>query len=146
MQGRLLSMTTFPARSPAEKVGGLVYFGRMLDKIRAHHRGELPPDWVPNLGKGFDGRCVRFLGVDYNDLVDRVLKGEGSDEEILKWAFEHGRRPTDEQIEIWNEFMRKCGWNDEITPTLERRKRESGLENRDDIQTMFQYIDADEGR
>jgi gluconokinase len=146
MQGRLLPMTTFPARSPAEKVGGLVYFGRMLDKIRAHHRGELPPAWVPNLGKGFDGRCVRFLGVDYNDLVDRVLKGEGSDEEILEWAFEHGRRPTDEEIEIWNEFMRKCGWNDEITPTLQRRKRESGLENRDDIQTMFQYIDADEGR
>jgi gluconokinase len=142
----LSPMATFPARSPAEKVGGVVYFGRMLDKIRANARGELPADWVPNLGKGFDGRCVRFLDVAYEDLVARVLRESGSDEEILHWAFERGRKPSDEQIEIWNEFMRKCGWNDEITPTLERRKRESRLEGRDEIQTMFQYIDADEGR
>jgi gluconokinase len=140
-------MTTkpFPARSPYDKVGGLVYFGRMLDKIRAHAKGELPADWVPNLGKGFDGRCVRFLGISYEDLKARVLEG-GTDDEILDWTFQHGHRPSEEQIEIWNEFMRKCGWNDDVTPTLERRKRESGLANRDDIQTMFQYIDADEGR
>jgi hypothetical protein len=140
-------MTTkpFPARSPADKVLGLVYFGRMLDKIRAHGKGKLPADWVPNLGKGFDGRCVRFLTVPYEELKSRVLEG-GSDEEILEWAFRRGRRPSEEEIEIWNEFMRKCGWDDEITPILERRKRESGLADRADIQTMFQYIDADEGR
>ena len=142
----LSRMATFPARSPAEKVGGLVYFGRMLDKIRAHARGELPADWVPNLGKGFDGRCIRFLGVEYQDVVDRVLKGSGSDDEVLQWTFERGRKPSDEQVEIWNEFMRKCGWNDELTSMLERRKRESDFEGCDEIQTMFQYIDADEGR
>lgn len=142
----LSRMATFPARSPTEKVGGLVYFGRMLDKIQANDRGELPADWVPNLGKGFDGRCIRFLGLEYQDVVDRVLKGSGNDEEILQWAFERGRKPSDEQVEIWNEFMRKCGWNDELTPMLERRKRESNFEGCDEIQTMFQYIDADEGR
>ena len=136
----------FPARSPAEKVSGLVYFGRMLDKIRAHAKGELPSEWVPNLGKGFDGRCVRFLGISYEDLKARVLEMGGTDEQILQWCYERGRQPSDEEIEVWSEFMRKCGWNDEITPTLERRKRESELENRDDIETMFQYIDADEGR
>jgi len=139
-------MKPFPARSPAAKVGGLVYFGRMLDKIRAHAKGELPADWVPNLGKGFDGRCVRFLGLPYEDVKARVLEQGGTDEQILQWAFERGRTPSEEEIEIWNEFMRKCGWNDEVTSTLERRKRESGLENSNDIQTMFEYIDADEGR
>lgn len=141
-------MTTkaFPARSPAEKIGGLVYFGRMLDKIHAHARGELPPEYVDKLGSGFDGRCVRFLGVKYEDLVTRVLKQGGTDEEIWRWAFERGRKPSEEDMENWNTFMRKCGWNDEITPTLERRKKESGLADRDDIQTMFQFIDADEGR
>jgi hypothetical protein len=34
-------MQKFPLRSPPEKVGGLVHFGRMLDKIRLHARGEL---------------------------------------------------------------------------------------------------------
>lgn len=140
-------MTTkpFPARSPAEKVGGIFHFGRMIDKIRAHARRELPEEHVPALGKGFDGRCVRFLGLKYEDVVARAKEG-GADEELLAWAFQNGRQPSEEEIEIWNEFMRKCGWNDGITATLERRKTESGLTNRDDIQTMFNYIDADEGR
>ncbi len=135
----------FPARSPSAKVGGLFHFGRMLDKIRAHAKGELPDDHVPQLGKGFDGRTVRFLGLKYEDVVARTNEG-GSDDELIAWAFAHGRKPSEEEIEIWNEFMRKCGWNDAVTETLERRKTESGLTNRDDIQTMFQYIDGDEGR
>ena len=135
----------FPARSPSDKVGGLVHFGRMLDKIRAHERGELPPEWVPNLGKGFDGRCVRFLGVDYEEIAARAKEGK-SDEEILDWAFAKGRKPSEEEMEIWNEFKRKYGWDDAISEILLRRKKESDLSERDDIQTMFQYIDIDEGR
>ena len=135
----------FPARSPAEKVGGIYHFGRMIDKICAHAKGELPDDHVPQLGKGFDGRTVRFLGVKYEDVVERAKQG-GSAEEILQWAFQKGRKPSEEEIEVWNEYMRKVGWNDGATETLERRKKESSLTNRDDIQTMFQYIDADEGR
>ncbi|HEY2801951.1 MAG TPA: DUF5069 domain-containing protein [Chthoniobacterales bacterium] len=135
----------FPARSPAEKVGGIYHFGRMIDKISAHAKGELPDDHVPQLGKGFDDRTVRFLGVRYEDLVARAKEG-GSAEEILQWAFEKGRKPSEEEIEVWNECLRKVGWNDKTTEILERRKKESGLTNRDDIQTMFQYIDVDEGR
>ena len=141
-------MTTpqpFPARSPAEKVGGLVYFGRMLDKIRAHARGALPPDYVKNLGDGFDGRCVRFLGLKYEEVVARVKEG-GTDDEIWQWARQHGRALSEEDMEIWNEFMRKCGWKDSITPTLEQRKEQSGFADRAEIETMFQFIDADEGR
>ena len=41
-------------RSSYERVGGMVFFGRMLDKIRVHARGELPPDY--NRGTGFDER------------------------------------------------------------------------------------------
>ncbi|HEU0274181.1 MAG TPA: hypothetical protein VFQ83_06615 [Candidatus Udaeobacter sp.] len=42
--------------------------------------------------------------------------------------------------------MRKRGWNDEISEILERRKKETGMTDRPDIQTFFQFIDADEGR
>jgi hypothetical protein len=62
-------------RSSYEKVGGIVYFGRMLDKIRLHAQGKLPAGYHKNLGIGFDGRCVRFLRVDYQDLVKRVAQG-----------------------------------------------------------------------
>ncbi|HEV3408957.1 MAG TPA: DUF5069 domain-containing protein [Chthoniobacterales bacterium] len=138
-------MNRLSVRSPAAKIGGIVYFGRMLDKIRAQLRGELPPEYQANLGKGFDSRCVNFLRVDYGRLVERVAHG-GSDEEILYWCFENGRRPSDEEIHIWNEFMRKCGWNDDISPTLMRRKKEAGMAGRSEIRTMFEFIDVDEGR
>ena len=135
----------FPARSPAEKVGwaGLFWPDARQDPGPCQRRAAR--GLFEKLGSGFDGRCVRFLGLKYEDVVARVKEG-GSDEEIWQWAWERSRKPTDEDIENWNEFMRKCGWKDALTPTLERRKRESGLEDRDDIETMFHYIDADEGR
>ncbi len=138
-------MDLLPVRSPFSKVNGLVYFGRMLDKIRIHAKGELPEDYQANLGRGFDGNCVQFLRIDYNDLVDQVKQG-GTDEDILQWCFTNGRRPSDEEIYIWNEFMRKRGWNDEVSETLKRRKKEAGMAGRSEIETMFGFIDADEGR
>ena len=138
-------MERFPLRSPFIKIGGFVYFGRMLDKIRAHAKGALHPDYQANLGKGFDERCVRFLRVDYNELVDRVKQG-GTDEEILQWCFSKSRQPSDDAIYVWNEFMRKRGWNDEVSETLKRRKKEAGMAGRSEIETMFAFIDADEGR
>jgi len=132
-------------RSPYDSVGGIFYFGRMLDKIRMKNAGNLPADYQPNLGTGFDGRIVNFLWVDYPALVERVQEG-GTDDDVLEWCFARGRKPSEEEIEIWNDFMRKRGWNDEVTPILLRRKREGGFEDRDDIQTIFDYIDLDEGR
>ena len=138
-------MDTFPLRSPSEKMGGLFYFARMLDKIRLHAKNELPLDYHANLGKGFDEKCVKFLRVDYEQLAERVKQG-GTDEEILQWCFEVGRRPSEADLYVWNEFMRKRGWNDEVSEILKRRKQEAGMNDRLDIETSFQFIDADEGR
>lgn len=138
-------MKEFPVRSPTAKTGGLVYFGRMLDKIRADARGELPADYQPNLGKGFDAKCCAFLHIDYAELAERVREGPGNDE-MLEWALTAGRRPSEEEITMWNEFMRKFGWRDQASEILGRRKREAGMTDREEIETMFQFIDADEGR
>lgn len=135
---------TYP-RSPHEKVGGIVYFGRMVEKIRLMAEGRLHPELHKNLGIGFDERCVDFLGISYDELAAAV-RGGLSDDEALAWSFAQGRKPTEKEIEVWNEFMRKRGWNDSGSEMLATRKKESGFENRDDIQTMFAYIDADEGR
>jgi gluconokinase len=138
-------MKAFPVRSPGLKVGGIVYFGRMLDKIRVHAKGELPADYLPKLGSGFDGWCVDFLGIVYPDLLSRVKEG-GTDDEILEWCFLRGRKPTDGEIYVWNEFMRKRGWDDELSETLIRRKEEAGMAGRSEIRTMFNFVDADEDR
>ena len=138
-------MSELPIRSPAATVGGIVYFGRMLDKIKANTAAALPAEYTPNLGRGFDGRCTAFLHIDYQKLVERVAAG-GTDEEILDWCFAAGRRPANDEIHIWNEFMRKCGWDDDVSETVTRRKKEAGMSERSEIRTMFQFIDADEGR
>ena len=100
-------------RSPHDKVGGLVYFGRMLDKIRLHEAGQLPADYVANLGERdwyfYDARCCRFLGVKHSALVKRVKRG-GTDAQILRWCFQQGGKRTAEQIAIWSTFLAKRGW------------------------------------
>ena len=75
---------------------GLIYFARMLDKIRLKAAGKLPPDYFTGVEDPthFDARCTRFLGVNYDELAERTLQG-GSDEEILEWCFARGRRPSD---------------------------------------------------
>ena len=92
-------------------IRGMLYFPRMLDKIRLHARGELSADYHANLGaaKAADGACCNFLRVNYVDLRERVLQG-GTDEEILEWCFEKGRRLNEGDLLIWNCFGSKLGW------------------------------------
>jgi hypothetical protein len=132
-------------RSCYDQVGGIRYIGRMFDKIRLHAAGKLPEEYHANLGKGFDARALTFLDIDYPSLVERVTQG-GTDEELVEWCFQRGRHPKDEEIEIWNEFMRKRGWNDDGTPMVLKRLAEIHCEDRTDIQTSFDFIDLDEGR
>jgi hypothetical protein len=94
-----------PPRSAYEQTRGLVYFARMLDKIRLKHAEMLHPDYFENLGQGFDGRCCRFLGVEYPALRERTLAG-GTDEEILDWCLQQGSHPNEEQIFIFSSFLR----------------------------------------
>lgn len=138
-------MSVLGLRSSYEKVGGIVFFGRMLDKIRLHAAGRLPPGY--NVGTSdwswFDSRCTRFLGVNYADVAEQALRG-ASDEEVLEWCFENGRRPGLEEIEIWNDFMIKRGWRDGGSDQLAETKRRRGFAHRDDIQTWFEFHKADE--
>jgi Domain of unknown function (DUF5069) len=126
---------------------GMMYFPRMLDKIRLRARDELHQDYHENLGrvKAADGACCNYLRVHYRDLRERVLQG-GTDEEILEWCFENGRRLNEGDIVVWNGFSSKLGWNDFATPVLERQKRKHGITDRADIATIPDLLDFDEGR
>jgi gluconokinase len=139
----------FPIRSPRDLVGGIAVFGRILDKVRLNAReGRLPEGYHLGVIPGkrtFDDRVCRLLDVDFDALTQRTLAG-GSDEEILEWCFQTGRRPDAEQIEIWNGFMHKRGWRDAASKGLEEQKAEAGLGHRDDIVTFFDLMDAEEGR
>jgi len=135
-------------RGPAEQVGGLVYFGRMLDKIRLAAAGKLPDEWAALRGtpspQTFDARICRFLNIKYADLEAQTLKG-GSDTDLLEWAFKNGRKPNEDEIEMWNAFLIKRGWRDGATQRLHERLAEIGLPP-GTVETMFKFMDLDEGR
>lgn len=136
-----------PQRSPRLRVGGLVHFGRMMDKIRAYQRGELPEEYHPNLGLsvGLDGMLCAFLTISFEALHERVAQG-GTDEEVLEWCFvQTGFRPTKMQARIWNEFARKYGWNDVASRFLDQVAAEEGI-SRESCPTAFDLIDQREGR
>ena len=100
-------------------------------------------EYAPFLGESdpttFDGRVCRFLKVDYEDLTKQVKQAR-SDEELLRWAFTRGRRPSEEETEIFNAFMMKRLLRSE-------RVRRSAIEvGVDDVVTYFDFIDLGEDR
>jgi gluconokinase len=132
-------------RSPLDEAGGMAWLPRMLDKIRLHARGELDSAYHGNLGGGIDALCSGYLRIDYTALTERVLGG-GADEEILAWCFAQGRELNHRDLFIWNNFVAKVGWNDFASKRLAAQKAELGFADRDDIQTMPQLFDVEEGR
>ena len=133
--------------SPKETTGGLMYFPRMLDKIRLHSCGNLGADYHENFGKQQegDGMLCNFLRIEHGVLCRRVLEG-GSDDEILEWCYANGRRLNEADIMVWNAFISKLGWNDFATPFLEHIKQKEHITHRTDILTIVDLIDLDEGR
>jgi hypothetical protein len=126
---------------------GMIFFARMLDKIRLHEQGLLPAGY--NLGfcvpDCMDARFCRYWEVDYDELRKRTLQG-GTNEEILDWCFQGRQQPSEERILFWNSFIAKRGWRDEASAELEEEKRKRGFSDRTDIQTFVDFHDADEGR
>ena len=120
-----------------------MFFGRMLDKIRLHAKEQLPADY--NRGHGFDGRLCRFLHIDYASVVEKALE-EKEDQKVLEWCYSNGRRPTEEEIFVFNAFLSKRGWQDDVSAWVEEQKEKMGLSHREDIQTAFDVHDADENR
>ena len=135
-----------PFHGPRERVGGIYYSGRMLDKIRRHLRDALSEEYRPNFGVGPDGMLCGMLGVVHADLIER-MRVDGSDEEILEWCYARGTRLNRAQIHIWNEFARKVGWNDRVAQFLSKVKAEdSTTAETADLSTAFELMDYREGR
>ena len=134
-----------PPASPRDEVSGYVYFARLCSKIRLHQAENLDPEFHPNMGKGMDLWTCQFLHVDYTELEKKVIAG-ASDQEALEWCWKNGTQPNEHELEWWNSFMRNRGIRDNLTEKLAFRKEEAGWQDRDDIQSFFDYLDADDGR
>lgn len=133
-------------RSPHETMDGWTHLPRYVDKIRLHLTGKLPPDYHENLGKGFDGLWLRTAGVTHEQMV-AVVKASVTDGEVCDWVRQNVKKSIMEKI-AHREAMLSYPQPDDpaMQDRLKLRKQQSGLANRDDIQTFVDYIDADEQR
>src|ERR1044072_1211199 len=112
-------------KSPKEMTKGMMYFPRMLDKIRLHLSGELHEDYQNKFGRPgtADGACTNVLRIHHRDLIEGVKRG-GTDEEILEWCYQNGRRLNEGDLFVWNGFASKLGYRDPLTDVLEGRSEE----------------------
>lgn len=141
-------MPTPAIRSPYTKIAGLVWFGRMLDKIRVAQAGQLPPDYEKLRGKGLDGAFLKILQVDYAAIEERVRQG-GSDEDILNWCFSRrpGGAPGEDELRMWNHYLSKMGWRDEYSERRQEAQRRYGIAtDHPAVHTYYDLLDLDEGR
>lgn len=132
-------------RTPRDEIDGVIYFPRLCHKVRLHAAGKLHPQYHANLGSGMDLWTCQFLGIDYEPLAASIRAGM-SDAEALAWARAHGTPRSALETTWWTSFIRNRGFRDDLAERLVMRKAESDLQDRDDVLTFMDYIDADEGR
>ncbi|WP_026292675.1 DUF5069 domain-containing protein [Rubritalea marina] len=137
--------TVYP-RSTKDEIDGLPYFLRMCHKVRLHAAGELGDDYQANLGKGMDLWTCQLLQVEYQELVHFITASGADDRAALDWCYENGTKPESPIKDWWCSYMRNCGFQDGLSERLLMRVAEAGLQNRPDIHTFFDFIDAEEGR
>ena len=139
-----MSDTIYP-RSPYEIMDGWVHLPRLVDKIRLHKAGQLHDDYQPNyLHKGFDLAWFKASGVEPDTLV-AVVKNSITDGQVSDWV-KANVRVAEETKAVLRDDLLSYGTEGALLERLIQRKAESGLQDRDDIRCMFDYIDADEGR
>lgn len=135
----------FP-RSPRETMCGWMHLPRYIDKIRLHLAGRLPADYHNNLGKGFDGWWLEAAGLRHEEFT-AVVRSSITDGEVADWVLKNVQRTEADKATHRQRMLNyPSADNPQMIERLALRKKESGLDHRDDIQTFVDYIDADEGR
>ena len=139
---------SLPIRSPRETLGGYVFLPRLIDKVRLHAQGKLPPEYIGNLlkaGLTLDGRLLTFTGLDAEELRRAILAAK-TDEEVLIWVERHAKPHTEAEKQRWITEIEAYRPNAESA----RRRREVYKEVASVIDpatlNVFDLIDMDEDR
>jgi len=135
-------------RSPRETLGGYVILPRLIDKVRWHAQGKLPPEYIGNLlkpGLTCDGRFLAFTGLNAEELR-RVILAAKTDAEILAWIEQHAKPHTETEkqkwileIEAYRPNSEWAHWRREVYKDIAARVDPATL-------SLFDLIDMDEGR
>lgn len=142
-------MKKYP-RSPKAFLGGIAHLGRLIDKIRLRHAGQIQD--YNYITVGFDKYLIDFLGIDPKAFEQQVLAG-GTDEELLAWVRAHGRNLSDQEVAQWSQGLLASGPKDDATrQRFQGRlqdiaaKRGVGVSSLPSVTTWADVIELDEER
>lgn len=120
-------MSTQYPRSPKVRVGGIAHLGRLIDKIRLRHAGQIRD--YNYLTVGFDYYLLEFLELEAATFEQRVLLG-GTDTELLDWVRVHMRNRSPEEIAQWNQRIETNGPSDEAARARLQQRLEDVAQKR----------------
>jgi len=130
-------------KSPYEKLGGIVFLPRAIDKGRADLAGKLG-EYISRTG--FSARLFEFLGIPADEFVE-ALRERPTDEAVWAWVSKRMTARTKAEIEEFNQTMVNLTPQ---TPEAWERFRthlaKMGQSQRTDITRQFDRLDLDEGR
>lgn len=86
-------------RSPKALLGGLAHLGRLIDKIRLRHAGQIQD--YNYITVGFGKSLIDFLDIDAHAFEQLVLAG-GTDEELLTWVRVNGKQVSDAEVRLFS--------------------------------------------
>ncbi len=137
-------------RSPKEQVDGLCHLGRLIDKVRLRHAGEIQD--YNYLTVGFDKYLLDKLDIQGENFEKRVLQG-GMDAEIADWVKSNGKILSDEEKAQWNTMVLTFGpKNEQAQKAFDScmaglaQKRGVSVERLPKITTWVELIEHDEDR
>ena len=135
-------------RSPRETLDGYVILPRLIDKVRLHARGKLPPAYVAQLlapEPALDGRFLAFTDLEPEALRAAILSSL-DDTAVLAWVERHGRPRTLTAKQAWADTIE--AYRPDPERAVRRARNNPAVAARFDVGaiSVFDVIDLDEGR
>jgi len=131
----------FP-RSPKDKLGGIAWLPRMIDKARATADGTAGA-YIYNCA--MDSRLLKFLGVA-PEAMQEAIKNAKDDNAVMEWIKAHTPPRSSAAIEEFNSMMFSLS---PTSPDMVKRfeaNRDKLAPGRADIKTWLALLDLEEGR
>jgi hypothetical protein len=120
----------------------------LIDKVRLHAQGKLPPEYVENLlkpGLTLDGHFLTFTGLDAEKLRKFIMSVR-TDEAVLAWVEQNARPHSAEEKRKWAEAINAF----RPDPVYAERRRQIYRELAERVNvaaaSILDLIDMDEGR
>jgi hypothetical protein len=140
-----MDLTKDVPRSPYEKLGGINFLPRSIDKARAE-LAETLGEYVWRIGR--TERLLTFLGLEPGEFVE-ALRTYGTDQEVWAWTQQHMTPRSPKEIAAQNKAQAshepRAGSNWDW-PRSRAFLEECGHGHRTDIRRHFDRLDLDEGR